>query len=44
MKLGDELEVLYTQQQIAGRVREMAAEIERDHRGKELVLDRKSVV
>jgi hypoxanthine phosphoribosyltransferase len=38
MKLGDELEVLYTQQQIAGRVREMAAEIERDHRGKELVL------
>jgi hypoxanthine phosphoribosyltransferase len=38
MKLGDELEILYTQQQIAGRVREMAAEIERDHRGKELVL------
>src|SRR5712672_3945938 len=38
MKLGDELEVLYTQQQIAGRVRDMAAEIERDHRGKELVL------
>jgi hypoxanthine phosphoribosyltransferase len=38
MKLGEELEVLYTQQQIAGRVREMAAEIERDHRGKELVL------
>jgi hypoxanthine phosphoribosyltransferase len=38
MKLGDELEVLYTQQQIAGRVRELAAEIERDHRGKELVL------
>jgi len=38
MKLGDELEVLYTQQQIAARVREMAAEIERDHRGKELVL------
>jgi hypoxanthine phosphoribosyltransferase len=38
MKLGDELEVLFTQQQIAGRVREMAAEIERDHRGKELVL------
>src|SRR6266852_238554 len=28
MKLGDELEVLYTQQQIAGRVREMAADIE----------------
>src|SRR5207244_11387666 len=38
MKLGDEVEVLYTQQQIAGRVRELAAEIERDHRGKELVL------
>jgi hypoxanthine phosphoribosyltransferase len=38
MKLGDELEVLYTQQQIAGRLRELAAEIERDHRGKELVL------
>ncbi|HYR19391.1 MAG TPA: hypoxanthine phosphoribosyltransferase [Myxococcales bacterium] len=38
MKLGDELEVLYTQQQIAARVREMAAEIERDHRGKDLVL------
>ena len=38
MKLGDELEVLFTQQQIAGRVRELAAEIERDHRGKELVL------
>src|SRR5256714_12258134 len=38
MKLGDELEFLFTQQQIAGRVRELAAEIERDHRGKELVL------
>jgi len=38
MKLGEEVEVLYTQQQIAGRVRELAAEIERDHRGKELVL------
>src|SRR5712672_4298507 len=38
MKLGDELEVLYTQQQIAGRVRDMAAEIESDHRDKELVL------
>jgi len=38
MKLGEEVEVLYTQQQIAARVRELAAEIERDHRGKELVL------
>ncbi len=38
MKLGNELEVLYTQQQIAGRVAELASEIERDHRGKELVL------
>src|SRR2546430_16331404 len=38
MKLGDEVEVLCTQQQIAGRVRELATEIERDHRGKELVL------
>ena len=38
MKFGEEVDVLYTQQQIAGRVRELAAEIERDHRGKELVL------
>jgi len=38
MKLGEEVEVLYTQPQIASRVRELAAEIERDHRGKELVL------
>ena len=38
MKLGEEVEVLYTQQQIAGRVRDLTAEIERDHRGKELVL------
>src|SRR5215470_16929513 len=38
MKLGEQVDVLYTQQQIAGRVRELAAEIERDHRGKELVL------
>jgi len=38
MKLAEEVDVLYTQQQIAGRVRELAAEIERDHRGKELVL------
>jgi hypoxanthine phosphoribosyltransferase len=38
MKLGDELEVLYTQQQISGRVRDLGGEIERDHRGKDLVL------
>ena len=38
MKLGDEVEVLYTQQQISARVRELASEIERDHRGKDLVL------
>jgi hypoxanthine phosphoribosyltransferase len=38
MKLGNELEVLFTQQQIAGRVAELGAEIARDHRGKELVL------
>jgi hypoxanthine phosphoribosyltransferase len=38
MKLGEEVEVVYTQQQIAGRVRELASEIERDHRGKDLVL------
>jgi hypoxanthine phosphoribosyltransferase len=38
MKLGEELEVLFTQQQIADRVAELAAQIERDHRGKDLVL------
>jgi hypoxanthine phosphoribosyltransferase len=38
MKLGNELEVLFTQQQIAARITELAAEIERDHRGKDLVL------
>jgi hypoxanthine phosphoribosyltransferase len=38
MKLGNELEVLFTQQQIADRVAELAAQIERDHRGKDLVL------
>src|ERR671933_1929790 len=38
MKLGDEVEVVYTQQQISARVRELASEIERDHRGKDLVL------
>src|SRR5919205_1633408 len=38
MKVGNELEVLFTKQQIAGRVAELAAQIERDHRGKDLVL------
>jgi hypoxanthine phosphoribosyltransferase len=38
MKLGNELEVLFTEQQIADRVAELAAQIERDHRGKDLVL------
>ena len=38
MKLGNELEVLFTEQQIADRVAELAAQIERDHHGKELVL------
>ena len=38
MKLGNELEVLFTKQQIADRVAELAAQIERDHRGKDLVL------
>ena len=38
MKLGEELEVLFTQQQIAARVAELGAQIERDHRGKDLVL------
>jgi hypoxanthine phosphoribosyltransferase len=38
MKVGNELEVLFTEQQIADRVAELAAQIERDHRGKDLVL------
>src|SRR5437588_9192774 len=38
MKVGEELEVLFTQQQIAARVAELGAQIERDHRGKDLVL------
>ena len=38
MKVGDELDVLFSQQQIAARVAELGAQIERDHRGKELVL------
>jgi len=38
MKLGQELDVLFSQQQIAARVAELGAQIERDYRGKELVL------
>jgi hypoxanthine phosphoribosyltransferase len=38
MKLGNELEVLFTEQQIADRVAALGAQIERDHRGKDLVL------
>ena len=38
MKLGNELEVLFTEKQIADRIAELAAQIERDHRGKDLVL------
>src|SRR5438128_11033340 len=38
MKLADELDVLFTQQQIATRVAELGAQIERDHRSKDLVL------
>jgi hypoxanthine phosphoribosyltransferase len=38
MKVGEELEVLFTQHQIAARVAELGAQIERDHRGKDLVL------
>lgn len=38
MKLAEDLDVLYSQQQIATRVAELGAQIERDYRGKELVL------
>jgi len=38
MKLAQELEVLFTAEQIAARVREMGKQIERDYDGKELVL------
>src|SRR5437016_14468436 len=38
MKLAQELEVLFTAEQIATRVREMGKQIERDYEGKELVL------
>ena len=38
MKLGQDLDVLFSQQQIAARVAELGAQIERDYRGKELVL------
>src|SRR5947207_15361382 len=38
MKLAAQLDVLFSEQQIAARVAELAAQIERDHRGKDLVL------
>jgi hypoxanthine phosphoribosyltransferase len=38
MKLAAELDVLFSEQQIAARVGELAAQIEADHRGKDLVL------
>jgi hypoxanthine phosphoribosyltransferase len=38
MKLAAELDVLFSEQQIAARVAELAAQIEADHRGKDLVL------
>src|SRR5438477_12872721 len=38
MKLAQELEVLFSAEQIAARVREMGKQIERDYEGKDLVL------
>src|SRR3954468_16157053 len=38
MKLAAELDILFSEQQIAARVGELAAQIEADHRGKDLVL------
>src|SRR3954468_15101106 len=38
MKLASELDVLFSEQQIAARGGELAAQIEADHRGKDLVL------
>jgi hypoxanthine phosphoribosyltransferase len=38
MKLAEELEMLFSEEQIASRVRDLGAQIERDHRGKELIL------
>jgi hypoxanthine phosphoribosyltransferase len=38
MKLAAELEVLFSQEQVAARVAELAAQIEEDHRGKDLLL------
>ena len=38
MKLATELDVLFSEQQIAERVANLAKEIEADHQGKELVL------
>src|SRR5260370_19543258 len=38
MRLAQELEILISKEQIAQRVRELGARIERDYEGKELVL------
>src|SRR2546423_3340267 len=38
MKLSKELDVLFTPEQIAGRVRQLGLQIERDYQNKELVL------
>src|SRR5881394_1702796 len=38
MKLAAQLDVLFSEQQIAARVAELAAQIEADHQGKDLVL------
>src|SRR5437868_10641593 len=38
MKLGNELEVLFTEKQIADRIAELAGQSGGDHRGKDLVL------
>ena len=38
MNLGSHLEVLFTSEQIQQRVRELGAQIQRDHLGKELIL------
>jgi hypoxanthine phosphoribosyltransferase len=38
MKLAEELDVLFSQEQIAARVRDLAGQIEHDHRGHDVVL------
>jgi hypoxanthine phosphoribosyltransferase len=38
MKLAEELDVLFSQEQIAARVRDLAGQIEHDHRGQDVVL------